>query len=180
QDHQNLVALSHSQKGLIEQDDLRRRLAVDKEDQKLVSCGTEKASLQGANGVLSNQNRDQQNTINNCQTQALKLLAPEPLKVVPLLLEPGNGGMEMQHVEFLLLTNRVITPINLVVSCQDRIADLNASIVGSGVTAGGSSRISKNQFQVNISSPAWGPEAPMIISMSFIGYSDNPCSFNER
>ena len=57
------------------------RIATDQIRQDLVQCGNDKSRMEGANGTLLNQSRDQQNTINNCQTQALKLLTPIPIKL---------------------------------------------------------------------------------------------------
>ena len=134
----------------------------------------------GENKTLGKQNRDQQNTINNCQTQALKLLVPEPFKIVPLLLEPASGCIEMQHIKWLLLTNKTVTPVNLVVACQKRFVSASASIVGSEILGGGASKVTDTEYQVNISTPAWSPESPMLFDMSFIGDQNNSCRFYER
>jgi|SRR5882724_10959342 len=138
------------------------------------------SKFEGANGALSAQNRDQQNTINRCQQDAIKLLAPEPFKLVALTLESADLGVGMKHVKWLVLVNKITTPTNLVVSCKRRFMDASASIVGSGILAGGTSKLTDHQYEVNITTPAWGPESPLIFDMSYIGDSNNPCTFVNR
>lgn len=139
------------------------------------------AKIEGANGALVKQTTDQQGTINNCQTQALKLLAPDPMKVTPIVLEPPTGsGIGVHNMKWLVLVNRTITPINLAVVCQRGFESGQASIAGSGTRIGGASKVTDTQYQVNISSPAWGPQSPLIFEMSYYGSEDNACSFVPR
>jgi hypothetical protein len=149
-------------------------------DSKLSTLRENCAKTEGANGALSKQTADQQDTINHCQQDALKLLTPEPFKIVPLVLEPANQGVGVQHVKWLVLVNRTVTPVNLHVGCQKRFVSASASILGSGMISGGTAKITDYLYQVNISTPAWSPESPLIFEMSFSGDSNNACSFAQQ
>jgi len=147
---------------------------------KIANIRQDCAKTEGANGVLTKQTADQQSTINNCQTQALKLLTPEEMKIVPLVTDPPNAGIGEQHVKWLVLINKAVTPVNLLVQCQKRFVSASASILGSGIMSGGTNRINDFQYQTNISTPIWSPESPLIYTMSYIGDQNNSCSFTQR
>jgi hypothetical protein len=139
------------------------------------------AKTEGASGALKQQTVDQQNTINNCQTQALKLLSPEPFKIVPIVLNPANTSIGEQHVKWLLLTNKTTTPVNLIVACNKRLTSISAEVIGGGaMLSGGNTKLSDNTYKINISSPAWGPNTPIVLELSYIGDQNITCGFNER
>jgi hypothetical protein len=144
------------------------------------------AKTDGANWALERQTTAQQNSINNCQTQALKLLTPEPFKIVPILLKPAEGGIEVQHVQWLLITNKTITPVNLVVVCNKRPTSISANVIGGGAQlGGGNQKLSDYEYLLNIGSPAWSPDTPMTLDVSYSGDENSGdenirCSFQER
>jgi hypothetical protein len=92
--------------------------------------------------TLQNQNRDQQSTINDCLSQAMKLLTPEAFRQTILYLDdlhPGPQSAAMKTARFLILTNKTITPLRMAIGCDSSVAELNAWIVGSGILGGGPS-----------------------------------------
>ena len=149
-------------------------------------CQGQIADLNGQNqyksGVvdtLGKQNRDQQNTINNCQTQAIKLLTPQPLKWMPLAWDHIPDGTATKS-EWLLLTNKPVNPVDLLVSCSGTITSLTARIVASPTTAQAAS-LGQNQWEVKITSPTWDPINPVRIDTVIANSSDDAvCRFTLR
>ncbi|MDR3752030.1 MAG: hypothetical protein P4K94_11145 [Terracidiphilus sp.] len=112
----------------------------------------------GVVDTLANQNRDQQNTINNCQTQALKLLAPMPFKqtALTMLTYDPDPVQPLNRAEVMLLSNKSIEPVNMRVTCNREIAKLMFHILGkSPMTAGSQIRKAPNVIDLNIQSPPW-------------------------
>lgn len=83
-DHIDLVTKNHDLHTRIGQGETHEEKSVQavREDLggKLSALKENCARTDGANGILTKQAADQQNTINNCQTEALKLLLPRRKK----------------------------------------------------------------------------------------------------
>jgi hypothetical protein len=138
------------------------------------------AQTVGKNITLEGQNRDQQSTINNCQTQALKLLAPEPLKMTLLTMSTAGSGTGEKTSMILLLTNRTITPVGLSFQCNRNIINGYASIVGSKTLMGSTNVVpNSNLMNIQIDSPAWSSISPILLVVSYAG-PDLLCSFERR
>lgn len=166
EDHAGLVARSRSQRELISRNDDRLRDATAGLDGKLVECGNRESRLQGANGVLTVQNRDQQNTINSCQTQALKLMQPEPFQWHSVVLEPAEevatSPNEMK-ARWLLMSNQALSPAQFSFSCTWPI--IAAEIRVAGVAADARAmQLQGDRWGAIVSSPAWGPNSPVLIT----------------
>ncbi len=140
-----------------------------------VQCGIK----EGMNIALTNQNRDQQNSINNCQNQALKLLTPEELDVLPFLWSDNVTNGVDHNTTFLVLANRSVTPVRMRVGCNRPIKWGNAKIVGSGTMTGGT-RVGKNFLDVAIDSPTWGPRSPMRVDIQYVGSEVIDCTFSAK
>jgi len=142
------------------------------------------SSLEGANGVLGSQNRDQQNTINNCQTQALKLLTPEAEKMTVITMYDVSPSAHDRLAEFVLLINKTITPVRLSVVCDKQVTQGMGSPAGGGAFIGRTDLLPPNGLQVGQvgqADPAWTPVSPLMITMHYA--SDAPdikCSFTRR
>jgi hypothetical protein len=132
------------------------------------------SGLEGANGVLSNQNRDQQNTINNCQTQALKLLTPQPFRYEALVLDSEPSGNSKKST-WLILTNKPQIPVEFQVNCTSELESVDVGIVQQ-VTA---SRVDHEDkmWLFQISSPAWTPESPIVVHTVSKGNGKLTCEF---
>jgi hypothetical protein len=79
EDHQGLVKRSSSQRAKMAVDAVILQRTKDECSVQTTDLKVQGAKLLGANGQLQGQNRDQQNTINNCQSEAIKLLAPRTI-----------------------------------------------------------------------------------------------------
>jgi hypothetical protein len=109
------------------------------------------------------------------------LLAPEPFNIVPIILEPSNNGVGIQHVKWLLIVNKTITPVHLIVLCNKRPTSVSAEILGGGPQlSGGNQKLTEYQHEINITSPAWGPKTPMVLDLSYNGDQNMVCQFQER
>lgn len=133
------------------------------------------------NLTLQAQNRGQQATINGCLSQAMKLLSPEPLKITPLVFDNDVNDPNLKKVRWLVLTNRIVTPVQMNVACdQDVERGASVWIVGAGILGGGVDRIAPRVLGVNIATPAWSPISPLLVSMSYKGSNNIACSFAIR
>ena len=144
------------------------------------------AKTEGANGVLTKQTADQQNTINNCQSQAIKLLTPEALKISPYLMDFGGGSGTTKVALYLVLTNKTITPVVGVLSCDKQAKVLTGGMLGAGGGMGGGGPISKETPKyrfiisyVRTSSPAWVPSTPMYWELAYVGPETINCDYQE-
>lgn len=152
-------------------DDLGGRLSELKQ-----SC----AKTEGANGALVKQASDQQITINNCQTEALKLLVPEALSVTPLTWgDEVKNGVD-HHVSYVVLTNKAITPVRMMVICDHPLKSGNTWVMGSGLLSGGGTVTNRNVFDVSIDTPAWTQKSPLRIDLDYTSSSTITCNFRVK
>jgi len=117
---------------------------------------------------MEKQNKDQQGTINNCQDEAIKLLAPQPLRWIPLALDKTG--------KWLLVTNKIVNPVDIVFSCSKQITEAD-SIVISNPTISKTVQLDSQRWETKISSPAWGPETPILLDIKTLGNGEAVCSF---
>jgi hypothetical protein len=159
--------------------------ASERQRYAVLEAQTECAREIGKNETLDKQNRDQQSTINNCQTQALKLLTPEALNIIPIpLSKDGQSPTPTQRTaQFLLLTNKAISPVDMEMQC-DQIFQMSmfggAEILGAYPQMGGSGVTAPKTANISINSPAWTPKTPMRITVYYNGNQDINCRFRER
>jgi hypothetical protein len=133
------------------------------------------AGFESANTVLNNQNRDQQNTINLCQTQAIRRLQPPPDRTItyPIKELPGPNAKT-----FIMLTNKTVTPATIMVSCDGPITELQGSTINTGnMLYSPAYQTGKNAWTFTIASPAWTPDLPLVISYKYAGPNEPICSF---
>jgi hypothetical protein len=138
------------------------------------------AEMKGANGALTKQATDQQGTINNCQTEALKLLAPEPMKLSVFEWSDDITDGVFHKATYLVVTNKPITPVNMIVSCDVALKEGVGSILGSGFMSGGSEVQQQKNLNVNINSPSWPAQTPLRIDLQYTSSRKAKCSFFER
>ena len=143
---QNALTLAHSQYGDLKAECFYQKGVVD---------------------TLHKQNGDQQNTINNCQTQALKLMQPQPLKWVAMALDKVLEGGSTKS-KWLLLTNKPVTPVDLIIDCGRTITEIDARIVAIP-TLSQSARLSDTKWETKISAPTWDSINPVSIDTTTLG-----------
>jgi hypothetical protein len=111
----------------------------------------------------------------------MKLLTPEQLKVTPVFFDSDNSNAAKRTVRWILLVNRVVTPVNMVVACNAIIQSVSISPIGAKVSLqSGSSRLGPTTWQSEIDSPVWGPTAPFLATVLYRGSEEIVCSFNPR
>jgi len=180
QDHIGLVNRSHNLRKSIKGDATTLQSTEDACSADKGQLEIKRATLVGANGVLLNQNRDQQTLIAGCQEDAIKRLAPVPFQETVILL--SDTGSELNHsVEWLILSNKVITPITLAVTCNRPITGGDIAVLGGGGTMGSSvDMVGKNSLKITVDSPAWTPRSPLRVTVTYIGIADLQCAFFPR
>jgi len=136
------------------------------------------AKTEGANGILAKQAADQQGTINNCQSQAIKLMEPTAFSydAMPFESTPENGN---QKSTWLIVTNKSQTPVLFTVTCTSEILSLDAGIVAQQY-AGRASRYTDKEWTFRISSPAWTPHAPIVVHTVTKGEGVLSCEYGAK
>ena len=125
----------------------------------------------GVVDTLGQQNRDQQNSINNCQNQALKLLVPPGLHLTSILLRytrnpQGNGTV---IVRYLVLTNKDLSPVKLRVTCNRKLLSAEIGTVGFAHASYGTSGTveSEKAARVEMTTPPLTSTNPIYIDLLF-------------
>lgn len=179
-DHENLVGAASR---------IKRTLNGEIQSQKdqLIATRLECARWEGQNDTLQAQNRSQQNTINGCLTQAIKLLKRPSLKLSNYFLGQVSTqrfpSSKQRYGTFLVITNQTITPIRLLVTCQ---ADITASgfVLGGNTSTfggwGGRVTASTHQYGVGILTPAWTPTNPLLVTVFSDAQNVGRCTFDEQ
>jgi hypothetical protein len=141
---------------------------------------SQRFSLSSVNQSLQHQNRDQQNTINGCLSQAMKLLTPAQLQITVLGLRGVGPKIEGNSEQVLLLTNKAVAPADILVTCDFPIHSLYLSAIGSQQHGGVGIRINDRQWEAWIQMPAWTPSQPILAT---VGHNDERignCKFEVR
>ncbi len=123
--------------------------------------------------ILQNQVQSQQKSINEALVQLGKAQQQEPLKLTQHFLRRVEGfyspGIAANVGNYLVLTNKTITPIRLLVSCDKEIAKASGTILGGGVQTGGrwGGRVTNknNEYGIGILLPAWTPINPLLVTV---------------
>lgn len=104
-----------------------------------------------------------------------------PQKISAQLLRV-TGNSPPYSTEILVLTNRSVSPVRLLISCDTELISVDGSIMGSGVEmhTGWGGRISNKQFGVGIGSPPWTPENPMRITIRSNTKDIGSCRFEQQ
>jgi hypothetical protein len=82
-------------------------------------------------------------------------------------------------------TNKTITPVRLIVTCDSEIDSASGGVMGTGAAMmggwGGRITTSNKQYGIGILSPAWTPDNPLIVTIySKVDVDVNQCSFQEQ
>lgn len=186
QEHRSRVGREtdlHSQEGLT----LSQRIETSRENLRYEQCqGSLRETqnsfnrLSGAAGVQANQIQGQQNTINGCLTQAMKLLTPEPFHLTVLLIDSDKSKSAINTECWLLITNVPKTPVRMVMECNSPIQ--SASILPLGSAAlGGTGKLNSTTWEATIQSPAWAPTLPLMATIAYRPVAEHlQCRFTLR
>jgi hypothetical protein len=129
----------------------------------------------GVIDTLTTQNRDQQNSINLCQTQAIRRLQPVPDKTVafPVKSLPGPNA-----ATYIMLTNKTVSPVTIEVTCDSPITDLQGGPINTTImTYSPAYLVGKNAWSFTIATPPWAPDYPIVISFKYPGPNEPKCDF---
>jgi hypothetical protein len=127
----------------------------------------------------------QQATMNSCMATLGDLEKPQPLKITPFHLgvveDRKNPALAQYSTDFVVLTNKIITPVRLVVTCEPGLVQAGGGVLGTATITGGGWNIlpSPKSIGIGFSSPAWTPDSPMLVTV----YSKEKvtgCSFSEQ
>ena len=146
----------------------------DKLSKERQSC----AEMKGANGALEAQNKDQQNSINNCQNQAIARLQPLPFAFGVYRLDQFGPFDSGTKAHFLLTTNTTITHIGILATCNRPIKAALPWILTDTIPIGGEDKlIPPNKYSFSYGSPAWLPNNPIVFNVTYDGPGDIVCGF---
>jgi hypothetical protein len=127
----------------------------------------------------------QQTTMNSCMATLGDLEKPQPLKITPFPLGVVEGRknptVARYSTDFVLLTNKIITPVRLVVTCEPGLVQAGGGVLGTAGSMGGGWNIlpSPKSYGIGFSSPAWTPDSPMLVTI-FSNEKITGCSFSEQ
>jgi hypothetical protein len=144
------------------------------------------ANREGQIESLKNQVQDQQSTINKALVQLGNAQQQEPLKITHYFLGaiPGRFNPEIAPYRgnFLVLTNKIITPVRLLVTCDGEIVQTAGNVLGTGAMMeggwGGKGK-NKNEYGIGILSPAWTPTNPLLVTL-YTNQKQINCNFSQH
>jgi len=184
EDHQYFVNYVWKHKAADKQSAAAAAITQDGLNGQISDLKAKCAGLEGANGVMLDQNRDQQNTINKCQEDAINRMAPEPERHSIEEIAVGKSLLGHPTKVFVYTTNKTITPVVVVVSCDSPIDELQGAIAGTtamlGTLAAPMGPQLPNTWSFSIASPAWTPDTPITIQFSYAEKEAPKCLFARR
>jgi hypothetical protein len=131
--------------------------------------------------TLEAQNRDQQNTINNCQTEAIKRITPDPEVISPRDLSDLKNSKRQKLI--LLQTNiKVGKPATIVVSCDAPIKDVNGGPINTSMTfLSPPYQTGPTSWElVVLGPPEWVQGYPLLIQYDYDGTKEPKCGFGRK
>lgn len=137
---------------------------------------------------LEAQTKRDQDIINNLIVQVGKAQAPEPLKIIGHellgLMPQGTMAGFNYAMPWVVISNKTISPVKLLVTCEANNIEATGHVIGSGVVVGGGwgGRVTlrTNQYGVGIPSPAWSPSSPLLVTVYSNTPRSGPCRFEEQ
>jgi hypothetical protein len=164
-------------------EEVKTRLLTDR-------VNSQQGLINSQQGVFNTQQKSfdsQQTTMNTCMSTLGELEKPEPLKIISHsfgVTKNDQANIPALYVEaFLVLTNKTITPIRLLVSCDKKITLASGGILGTGGAMGGddwSGPKSDTSYGIGLLSPAWTVANPMIARVYFNDENIRTCTFDEH
>jgi hypothetical protein len=181
-DHQNLVGAAARIKhnGDRRRNELASQLRIAKDDdgKQITDLRTQCAVKDGINQTLQKQNRDEQVLIGECQTEAIKRLVPEPLKMSAAFFDntdPRNPQAKYA-TRWLVLTNKPMSPFKVDVICNVPVSAVRMETVGSRNVSQRVDMVNPFQYLAIQDSPAFSPSSPLLFTVDSEGVVS--CNFN--
>ena len=174
EDHEVLVQRSQDLRNKAKGDAVTLQQTKDECSKQLSDAKIQSAGLVGTNGQLQSQNRDQQNTINNCQNQAIKLITPAPFMISTKIASIPGGDAHMNGQPSVVAavianTNRTVAPIRLTLMCDQDFSMLDWTWTNpmQYEMREGAKRSNGNSFPVRIES-AWNPGDQFLFLITYV------------
>jgi hypothetical protein len=98
----------------------------------------------------------------------------------PLVLDNDATNAPLRKVRWLVISNKTVTPVMMTVVCDRSIEEGDVWVVGTGAMIGGAAKLAPQVLQVGVSTPAWSPTSPLLVTLSYRGDEKITCSFNLR
>jgi hypothetical protein len=182
EDHQGLVASLRKERNAIGLDAAILQKTTESLNMQLNECGIKMAALEGVDQTLTNQNRDQLNTIDNCQTQAIKLLQPQPFQWQAKALEEAevsNNDPGKLKQRWILLANKDVSPAEFRIDCSRSLLGVEVKVAGTSASVK-VAHVLGDQWGAQVLSPAWGPNSPILVisTLAKTPVVDTTCQFH--
>ena len=126
----------------------------------------------GVNRTLEKQNRDQQSTINGCLSQAIRLLAPQSLRIITQTVKlPADKNGPHIFSAVIAHTNLPITPLNVTLKCnRDVILMEDPHMIGAGIAMGYVVENKGNLVNYRVLSPPWVPDEALVFFVRTVDF----------
>ena len=134
------------------------------------------------------QTQESQSKVQECLVELGKSQRQERLKITHYYLgrvssQEFQSPPRAHYGTFLVLTNKAITPVRLLVTCESDISAAGG-VLGTAAESyggwGGQVTSSKKQFGVGILSPAWTPVNPLSVTVFSDSDTIGTCEFEEQ
>jgi len=178
-DHMTLVQSIAEKRGVIAKTNQTLQETRGSLNSQISDLRSDCSRLDGANKVLDRQNKDQQNTINNCQSQAINLLKPKPFGWHAIALEKAEEMPTESRSRWLLLANKDISPpLEFRFSCTPSIVSAEVKVVGTAADVR-TTKLNEQVWGFQLRSPAWGPDSPILVNTITAKTAETKCEFHK-
>jgi hypothetical protein len=115
----------------------------------------------------------------------LDISKPERLKTKALPVGWIHGTENPNKARYtgswIVITNRIVTPVLMMVTCDKPVVDAFGGVMGSTFQTSGAGRgkISDNKVEIGVGSPAWTPSDPLLVTVRANETGIN-CEFTEE
>jgi hypothetical protein len=129
--------------------------------------------------ALQQQIQDEHKVTSELQLRLDKAREAEPERTTALEIPaPGKEVQALHYAQFMVLTNRAITPVRRTLVCRGAFKTAGAGVLGlPNMSSGGDEgKIAPNAYRIAIITPAWTPTAPLLVTVFYDGDDPLPCN----
>lgn len=115
---------------------------------------------------------NQQDTFNRCIMALGSMNVPQPVRVkvwdvhTPIT-QAVPSGEKFTVWELVVVTNRAVSPTDVLVHCDTPFNAINSSVAGAGPLMNSVfGQTSDREYEVGFTTPAWKPENPILITVA--------------
>ena len=127
----------------------------------------------------------QQDSLNRCIVALGSAIRPERLRTEAWYVGTVVEKRNPQHLymgTWVGMTNKIVTPIRLLVTCEGNVADVGGWVLGTGgmMSGGWGGRFSPKKYGMGITSPSWTPANPLLVTVYADQRDLGTCKFEEQ